>query len=150
MASKPIAAFALVSLLIPMFGACVPAPSKNTDKGEGAAAGAKPEDVCKHVREVADKDSDDAAVLDQVERECVETLTTLQTRYQTFTTCVDLAADANAIAECEKGLSKPRSLLGAVGPTGKLEQLCDHVIGMLQTELGDVPRQHGNVVGSVA
>lgn len=137
-------AIVLASLLVPLVplvvGACTPAPSKQTTEGDKAAE-AKPEDVCKHVREVADKDTDDAAVLDQVERECVESLTTMQSRYQTFTTCVGLAADANAIYECEKGLSTPRSLLASAGPTAKLEQLCDHVIKMLEQELGEATSQ---------
>jgi hypothetical protein len=126
-------------LLVPLLGACTPVPSKS-GAGEQAAE-AKPEDTCKHVRELADKDSDDAALLDQVERECIETLTALQTRYETFTTCVGLAADANAIYECEKGLDKPRSLLASVGPAAKLEALCDHVLKMLEQELGDAASQ---------
>lgn len=138
MIRKP-AAFALASSLslgLALVGGCTPVPSKS-DAGEKAAGEAKPEDLCKHVREVADKDSDDAAALEQVERECIETLSGLQTRYQTFTTCVELAADANAILECEKALAKPRSLLANVGPQAKVEALCSHVLTMLQTELGE-------------
>jgi hypothetical protein len=120
-------------LLVLLLGACTPVPSKPA-AGENAAE-AKPEDICKHVRELADKDSDDAAVLDQVERECIETLSSLQTRYQTFTTCVGLAADANALAECEKGMAPLRSLLAAAAPGSKVEQVCDHVLGMLEQEL---------------
>lgn len=126
-------------LLLPLLGACTPVPSKS-GSGEQAAE-AKPEDTCKRVRELADKDTDDAAVLDQVERECVETLTGLQSRYQTFTTCVGLAADKDAIYECEKSLAKPRSLLAAAGPTVKLEALCDHVLKMLEQQLGEVSSQ---------
>lgn len=148
MIRKPIVARAHASLLsmslfLPLLGACTPVPSKSA-AGEQSAE-AKPEDTCKHVRELADKDTDDAAVLDQVERECIETLTTLQTRYQTFTTCVGLAADANAVYECEKGMAKPRSLLAAAGSTDKLEALCDHVLGMLQQQLGDTQMQPGEL-----
>ena len=139
MIRKSTVALARTSLLfLPLLGACTPAPSKS---GAGEQAEAKPEDTCKHVRELADKDTDDAAVLDQVERECVETLTALQARYQTFTTCVGLAADQNAVYECEKSLAKPRSLLAATGPTVKVEALCDHVLKMLAEQLGDVASQ---------
>lgn len=130
------------SLSLTLLGACTPAPSKS-GSGENTAAAAKPEDLCKHIRELADKDTDDAAVLDQVERECVETLTGLQTRYQTLATCIDVAADANAVYECEKGLTKPRSLLAAVGPTAKVEALCNHVLAMLEQQLGDATAQMG-------
>jgi hypothetical protein len=136
---KPTVALARASLLLlPLLGACTQVPSKS---GTGEGAQAKPEDTCKHVRELADKDSDDPAVLDQVERECVETLTTLQTRYETFSTCVGAAADANAVYECEKGLVKPRSLLAGVGPAAKVEQVCEHVFKMLEAQLGEMTAQ---------
>ena len=139
MIRKPFVALARASLLfVPLVGACTPVPSKS---GAGEQAQAKPEDTCKHVRELADKDSDDAALLDQVERECLETLTGLQSRYETFTTCVGLAADANAVYECEKSLDEPRSLLASVGPTAKLEALCDHVLKMLEQQLGEAATQ---------
>ncbi|HLT35639.1 MAG TPA: hypothetical protein VK034_05120 [Enhygromyxa sp.] len=128
------------SLSLALLGACTPAPSK-PEPGEQAAPEAKPEDVCKHVRELADKDSDDAAALDKTERECLETLVGLQTRYRTFTTCVELAVDQNAIYECEKGLTKPRSLLASVGPMAKVEALCNHVIEMLEQQLGGAAPQ---------
>jgi hypothetical protein len=121
-------------LLVLLLGACTPVPSKPA-AGEKAAEEAKPEDLCKHVRELADKDSDDAAVLEQVERECIETLSAMQTRYQTFTTCVGLAADAKALYECEKSLAQ-RSLLAGASPKRKVEQVCDHVLGMLEQQLG--------------
>ncbi|MFO7564524.1 MAG: hypothetical protein R6X02_17900 [Enhygromyxa sp.] len=128
------------ALCLAWVGACTPVPSKS-DAGEKAAAETKPEEVCKHVREVAGKDSEDAAALEQVERECIEALSTLQTRYQTFATCVELATDANAIRECEKGLAPPRSLLASVGPQAKVEALCNHVIAMLEKELGEAVAQ---------
>lgn len=147
MIGKPNVVLARASLLfLPMLvaslGACTPAPSKSAADLQ-AAQQAKPEDTCKRVRELADKDSDDAALLDQVERECIDTLTNLQSRYETFSTCVSAATDANAVYECEKGLDKPRSLLAAVGPTAKIEALCDHVLGMITQQIGDAAEDMG-------
>ncbi|WP_146158783.1 hypothetical protein [Enhygromyxa salina] len=137
----PRAALTLCSLSILSFStvACVAAPPQ-ADAGADAdaSASAKPEIVCKHVRDVAAKDNGDAEALDVVQRECVETLTQLSTRYQTFTTCVDLAVDAAAILKCEEDLGKPRSLLAAASPTAKLEALCDHMLGLVKVELGEM------------
>jgi hypothetical protein len=130
-------ALTLALLLAPVAAACTPAPSASGSAGTGAdPSEAQPEQLCKHVRELADADTDDAAVLDQVERDCVETLTGMQTRYQTFTTCVAAASDAKSLAECEQPLDRPRALLAAVGPGAKVEAVCDHVITMLDKELG--------------
>ena len=138
--SRPsIRAFALLSSLVvlPLAAACSPVPSKG-EGGEKPAAGPQPDALCKHVRELADIDTDDAAVLDQVERECVESLTGLQTRYETFATCVEAATDAKTLSECEQPLAKPKALLSAVGPGAKVEAVCDHVLTMLEKELGNV------------
>jgi hypothetical protein len=138
---EPTAAFARASLLfLPLMAACVPPPA-NSEKGEKREAELTPEVTCKHVRTLADKDSDDVALLDQVERECIESLSSLQTRYQTFSSCVGSATDANAVYECEKSVPRPRSLLAAVGPTAKVEAVCNHVITMLEKQLGDVTGQ---------
>lgn len=132
-------AIALGSLLfMAVLGACTPVPGKSDHKAE-----AKPEDICKHVREIANKDSDDADVLDQVERDCVDSLASLQTRYRIFAECVELATDGKAIADCEKDLAKPRSLLARVGPQAKVEALCSHIIAMFQEQLGDATGQMG-------
>lgn len=142
MVRKPIAAprQALASLLllplVSLLGACTPVPSATGEgKAKAGSGDAKPEDVCKHVRELADQDTDDAEVLDKVERECVETLAAMQIRYSTFTTCLELAADAKAVSECEKSVTKPRSLLAASGPLAKVEAVCTHVITMLEGQL---------------
>lgn len=121
-----------------ILAACVPTSETNGAAATNAEASAKPEVVCTHVREIAAKDNDDVEALDQVQRECVETLTKLQSRYQTFTTCVDLATDAPAVLQCEQGLDKPRSLLAAASPTAKLEALCDHMLNLVQVELGEM------------
>lgn len=146
MVVKQAAALALfLSTLGGALCACTPAPSKAEAGGEGeeARAEASPETLCQHVREIAAKDTDDAAVLDQVQRECVQSLTTMQSRYQTFSTCVELAGNAQAILQCEEALKQPPSLLAAGSPTAKLEALCDHVITMLKSELGDMAGQMG-------
>jgi hypothetical protein len=122
-------------LLAPLTAACTPAPSASGSAGKGANE-ATPETLCKHVRELADADTDDAAILDQVERDCVATLTGIQTRYSTLAICVSAATDAKTLAECEQPLAKPRALLAAVGPGAKVEAVCDHVITMLDKELG--------------
>ncbi|PRP93384.1 hypothetical protein ENSA5_42830 [Enhygromyxa salina] len=130
-------AFCSLSLLGWTLAACTPAPGAQAAQTEEETE-AKPEVVCKHVRDIAAKDTDDAQILDQVQRECVETLGKMRTRYQTFTTCLDLAGNAAAVAQCEEPLAKPRSLIAAASPTAKLELLCDHMLGLVKTELGEM------------
>lgn len=130
------AALSLCTLSI--LAACVPtAPTGEAGADAQADTTAKPELVCKQVREIAAKDSDDAETLDQVQRECVETVGKLATRYQTFTTCIDLAGNAAAVLQCEEALAKPRSLLAAASPKAKLEALCDHMLGLVKVKLGE-------------
>jgi hypothetical protein len=114
-------------------GACTPVPSKTADK---AATDGEPADVCSHVRALASKDGVDQAALEQIERECVAALEDMRVRYSTFTSCVNLAGDTQAVLECEKQLSRPRSLLAAAS-AGKLEAICDHALGLLRAELGE-------------
>ncbi|KIG16279.1 hypothetical protein DB30_04739 [Enhygromyxa salina] len=139
MAALHRAALTLCSLsILSLSGvACVASPPQANANGK-ANDNAKPEVVCKHVRDVAAKTNSDVEALDVVQRECVETLSQLSTRYQTFTTCVDLAGDATAVLQCEEALAKPRSLLAAASPTAKLEALCDHMLGLVWTELGEM------------
>lgn len=133
-----LASLLCLSALTVCVAACSPRPSEPV--GEEPAKG-DPAQACAHVRELAQLETQDPAVLDQVERECLETLGALQTRYETFATCVTLASSTGALVECEKGLSKPPSLLAAAAPTSKLEALCDHVLGMLAAELGEAQAQ---------
>jgi len=130
---------AAVCGLVLSVAACTPAPSKPV--GEQVSAEHDPAQVCAHVRELAKLDSEDPAALDQVERDCLETLAAMRTRYQTFTTCVSLASSTAAVLECEKVLTRPRSLLAAAAPTTKLEAVCDHVLGMVLKEIGEAAAQ---------
>lgn len=119
--------------------ACLATPNAVDAGAEaGAADGpsvAKPELVCQHLRELAAKDSDDAETLDEVQRECVQTLTAMQSDYQTFSACVEQAGSVEAVSACEQALIRP-VLLGEL--SGRVERVCDHVITMLTTELGDL------------
>jgi hypothetical protein len=83
------------------------------------------------VRTLAAKDTGDEQVLDQVQRQCVQALEGLESRYATFAGCVESATTSAAVVQCETALAKPPSLLAAASPTAQLEELCDHVIGLL-------------------
>jgi hypothetical protein len=124
---------ALSSLSLLLFMACTPAP-KNEIEAD-AARGPDPGVVCQHVRTLAAKDNSDEQALDQVQRECVQALTGLESRYVTFASCVEAATTSAAVLECETVLAKPPSLLAATSPTVQLDALCDHVIGLLTAEI---------------
>jgi hypothetical protein len=124
---------ALSSLSLLLFMACTPAP-KNEIEAD-AARGPDPGVVCQHVRTLAAKDTDDEQVLDQVQRKCVQSLEVLESRYRTFSSCVESATTSAAVLECETALAKPPSLLAAASPTAQLDGLCDHVIGLLRAEI---------------
>jgi hypothetical protein len=129
-------------LLVPALAmACTPAP-KNEAQASGVG-GPDPGVVCQHLRTLAAKDNGDEQVLDQVQRQCVQTLAGLETRYASFAGCVESATTSAAVLECEAALAKPPSLLAAASPTAQLEHLCDHVIGLLRAEIPDM----GNSVG---
>jgi hypothetical protein len=113
--------------------ACTPTPTNEANPGAGQAPDAGV--VCQHVRTLAAKDNGDEQVLDQVQRQCVQALGGLESRYATFVTCVESATTSTAVVECEKALAKPPSLLAAASPTAQLEELCGHVIALLGAEL---------------
>jgi hypothetical protein len=94
------------------------------------------------VRTIAAEQNTDEQALDQIQRECVQTLEGLSSRYETFATCVEQAATSAAVLECETELAKPPSLLANASPTARLENLCGHIITVLQGELPDM----GNTV----
>lgn len=114
--------------------ACTPTPN---DAAEAAAASQarQPTVVCQHVRTLAANDTKDEQVLDGIQRDCVQTLEALASRYETFATCVEDSTTSAAVFECEKALAKPPSLLVNASPTGQLETVCDHVISRLQAEI---------------
>jgi hypothetical protein len=70
-----------------------------------------------------------------VQRQCVQALEGLESRYATFISCVESATTSAAVVQCETALAKPPSLLAAASPTAQLEQLCGHVITLLSSEL---------------
>jgi hypothetical protein len=113
--------------------ACIQAP--NTEAKTSAEAAPDPSVVCQHVRTLAAKDNSDEQALDQVQRECVQALEDLSSRYATFASCVESATTSAAVLQCEAALAKPPSLLAAASPTAQLEQLCDHLIGLLSAEI---------------
>lgn len=132
---------ALVSLFGLLAIACTKAPENAAQTG----ADQKPDAtiVCQHVRTLAAKDNTDEQALDQVQRECVQTLEGLESRYATFASCVESATTSAAVLECETALAKPPSLLGAASPSAQIETVCDHVISLLSAGIPDM----GNSVG---
>jgi hypothetical protein len=123
----PLAMLGLVSM------ACTPAP--NEAAPTNGAHAPDPTVICQHVRTLAANDTTDEQALDQLQRECVQALGSLESRYVTFATCVEGATTSAAVVECETALAKPPSLLGAASPTVELEGMCDHVIGLLRAEI---------------
>jgi hypothetical protein len=116
--------------------ACTPAP-QNQAQADNAGA-PDPAVVCQHLRTLAAKENGDEQVLDQVQRQCVQTLHGLQSRYVSFANCVESATTSAAVLQCETELAKPPSLLAAASPTAQLESLCDHVIGLLRAEIPEM------------
>lgn len=150
MALARIGSLTFLTLASLALAACVPAPSSNSEGEQAGPADseAKPEVVCQHVRDIAGQDGSSGEALDTVQRECVQTLTALRTRYQTFTQCVEQAGTAAALQTCEAELAKPPPLLGAASPTAKLEAVCDHVMSLVTTEIEEVganPQQLGQL-----
>lgn len=94
--------------------------------------------VCKHVAEIAaTQQGVDANKLATVEPDCLSAMAGLATRYETLSTCLLGAADAKAIAACEKGIPPWVPLLAKASPIPDGADVCDHVIGLVQTELGE-------------
>jgi hypothetical protein len=104
------------------------------------AGGPDPGIVCQHVRTLAAKDNSDEQALDTIQRECVQTLEGLESRYATFASCVEAATTSEAVLQCETALAKPPSLLAAASPTVQLEALCDHLIGLLTAQIPDMSK----------
>jgi hypothetical protein len=127
---------ALLSLSLLLSMACTPTPKDGAETD--AARGPDPVVICQHVRTLAAKDNSDEQALDQVQRECVQALAGLESRYATFASCVEAAATSAAVLECETALAKPPSLLGAASPTAQIEGLCDHVLSLLTAEIPDM------------
>lgn len=116
--------------------ACTPAPNNTAESNP--ARGPDPGVVCQHVRTLAGQDNRDEQALDRVQRECVQTLEGLESRYATFASCVEGATTSAAVLQCETALAKPPSLLAAASSTAQLEGLCDHVIELLSAEIPDM------------
>jgi hypothetical protein len=124
------------TLLLLLLAACTPSPD-NADAA-GATRASEPAVVCQHLRTLAAKDNTEEQVLDQVQRQCVQSLEGLQSRYETFANCVEAAATSAAVVQCEAALTKPPSLLAAASPTAQLEVVCDRVISLLTAEIPDM------------
>lgn len=132
---------ALLLVVVPLLAVtCTPSPNDGAQT-DGART-PDPTVICQHVRTLASKDNGDEQVLDQLQRQCVQALDSLESRYATFAMCVEGATTSAAVVECETALAKPPSLLGAaasgtiqVEGTIQLEGMCDHVIGLLRAEI---------------
>jgi hypothetical protein len=126
-----------LGLVVPSLGflavACTPSPNQAAQT-DGARA-SDPTVICQHVRTLAAADTTDEQVLDQLQRQCVQTLDSLESRYLTFAGCVEGATTSAAVVECEAALAKPPSLVAGASPTGQLEGMCDHVMGLLRAEI---------------
>jgi hypothetical protein len=110
--------------------ACI-APPKAEGKPDSTA-------VCKHVAEVAaTQQGVDANKLAAVEPDCMAAMGGLADRHATLSDCLLAAADAKAIAACEKGMPPWVPLLSKASPVPDGAAVCDHVIGLVTTELGD-------------
>jgi hypothetical protein len=112
LAPRSTALFALLGLSAM---ACTPSPNESTPT-TGAHA-PDPTVICQHVRTLAASDNGDEQVLDQLQRECVQALDSLESRYVMFATCVEAATSSAAVVECEAALAKPPSLIAAASPT---------------------------------
>jgi hypothetical protein len=94
--------------------------------------------VCKHVAEVAaTQQGVDAAKLASVEPDCLSAMAGLAERYTTLSNCLLAATDAKAISACEKGVPPWVPLLAKASPIPQGADVCDHVIGLVQAELGE-------------
>jgi hypothetical protein len=137
--------FSSLALVLGMLGmactfgmACTQAPK---DEAEAKPAGGPdPGIVCQHVRTLAAKDNSDEQALDTVQRQCVQALASLESRYATFAGCVEAATTSAAVLQCETALAKPPSLLAAASPTAQLEGLCDHLIGLLTAQIPEMSK----------
>ena len=125
---------ALVTLSFSLL-ACTPAPNDAPGKADGAP---QPTVVCQHVRTLAAQQNTDEQVLDQIQRECVQSLGGLASRYESFADCVERATTSAGVVECEAALVKPPSLLAGASPTAKIENMCNHVIGLLSAEIPEM------------
>src|SRR5262245_13640520 len=76
------------ALVVLLLAACVAAPN---DQAQTGAGGPDPSVICQHVRTLATKDNGDEQVLDQLQRQCVQSLQDLESRYVGFSTCVENA-----------------------------------------------------------
>ncbi|MFV8754314.1 hypothetical protein ACNOYE_27530 [Nannocystaceae bacterium ST9] len=94
--------------------------------------------VCKHVAEVAaTQQGVDANKLAAVEPDCLAAMAGLAERHATLATCLLAANDPKAISSCEKGMPPWVPLLSKASAIPAGADVCDHVIGLVQTELGD-------------
>jgi hypothetical protein len=110
---------------------CVSPPQTDAHKTDASA-------VCKHVAEVAaTQQGVDANKLSAVEPDCTSAMAGLSERHATLSTCLLAATDAKAIAACEKGMPPWVPLLAKASPIPDGADVCDHVIGLVQTELGE-------------
>lgn len=140
-----LASLASLVMLATLATACMPAPKNEAEAEAGATGAAAPDPlvVCQHVRTLAAKDISDEQALDTVQRQCVQALEGLETRYATFASCVESATTSAAVVQCETALAKPPSLLGAASPSKQIEGICDHVIGLLKAGIPDMGQSVG-------
>ena len=112
--------------------ACIPPPG---DQGQAATAGTDPAELCKRSRELAEKAGEPAEVATQIEQDCVARATEVRGAYAKLETCFAGAGDLRQLRACEQPLASYSSMFAALAPSP--EALCDHLIGMMMTELGD-------------
>lgn len=109
---------------------CVAPPQTEVKSDAGA--------VCKHVAEVAaTQQGIDTNKLAAVEPDCMSAMAGLEQRYETLSTCLLAATDAKAISACEKGAPPWVPLLAKASPIPDGAAVCDHVIGLVQAEIGE-------------
>jgi hypothetical protein len=125
----------LALLVLSVLSAMACTPSPNESAATTGARAPDPTVICQHVRTLAASDNGDEQVLDQLQRQCVQALDSLESRYVTFAMCVEAATTSAAVVECEAALAKPPSLIAAVSPTIQVEGMCDHIIALLTAEI---------------
>jgi hypothetical protein len=137
MALDRLTTLSALSLSLSLLLACVPSNNDAADAGKNSGA-PQPTAVCQHVRTLAANDTKDEQVLDQIQRDCVQSLEGLSSLYETFATCVQDATTPAGVRECEAALAKPPSLLAGGASGASIEEVCEHVIGRLRAEIPQI------------
>lgn len=130
----------LLMLGLPVLALLACTQTPKDDAEANPAGGPDPGIVCQHVRTLAAKDISDEQALDTIQRECVQSLEGLETRYATFASCVEAATTSAAVLQCETALAKPPPLIAGASPTAQLEGLCDHLLGLLTAQIPDMSK----------